>query len=100
MHDDTTAELHELLSDERYDADYLMAAWHQAANEAEAHRRAGFCTHGSAVRYRPEPVYPEQVGLSPGQSRCTAGCNTVWDEGGWEYATTNPYADPIPLDPR
>ncbi|MFE9976237.1 hypothetical protein ACFYRD_37405 [Streptomyces hirsutus] len=73
----------------------------QAANAAEgrardAHYDAGFCTHGSAVAYRPDPHHPAQHGLQPGQVRCTAGCNTVFEsDDAWTQACTDPYSDPI-----
>lgn len=53
-----------------------MERYGRAVARAEA---AGRCCHGSAVGYLAEPVYPEQAGLQPGQSRCTAGCGELFN---------------------
>ena len=44
----------------------------------------GVCCHQGVVGYLAEPVYPEQIGLSPGQVRCTDGCGAVFaSEDDW-----------------
>lgn len=61
------------------DADVEQAEFERAGNAIARARRAGRCTHQSSVGYIDPPVYPEQVGLEPGQSRCTEGCNVVFN---------------------
>jgi hypothetical protein len=63
---------------ERVDADLEMAEMAAAGNALHAARKAGRCVHAGAVGYLPDPVYPEQVGLKPGQLRCTDGCGQVF----------------------
>lgn len=68
----------EALETQRFDADLEMAEMARQGNAIAAARKAGRCAHQSAVGYRNPPVYPEQAGLKPGQSRCTDGCGTVF----------------------
>jgi hypothetical protein len=68
----------EALEQERLDADMLQAEMVRHGNAIARARAAGRCTHGSAVGYRDPPVYPEQEGLRPGQSRCTEQCGRVF----------------------
>ena len=69
----------EALENERFEADLEQAEMVRAGNAFAAAQRAGRCTHGSSVSYRSPVVYPEQEGLRPGQSRCTAGCKRVFE---------------------
>ena len=70
----------------RMDADAEMASMTRVGNAMARAERAGRCTHGSAVGYRKPAVYPEQEGLTPGQSRCTGGCGQVFDSDDAWYA--------------
>lgn len=63
----------------RADADAEMAEMTRVGNMVARAHAAGRCTHGSAAGYINPPVYPEQVGLEPGQLACTAGCGAVFD---------------------
>lgn len=67
------------------DADVATAEMNAWATKAYAAEKAGRCTHGSVAGYRVPAVYPEQVGLKPGQSRCMDGCGQVFesDEHWW-----------------
>lgn len=67
------------------DADVEMAEAAAIGNAIARQRANGVCCHQSAVGYLAEPVYPEQVGLQPGQLRCTDGCGQVFasDEDWW-----------------
>ena len=69
----------EAIENERFEADMQQAEMVEAGNAIARARRAGRCTHSSAVGYRDPPVYPEQEGLTPGQSRCTDGCGETFD---------------------
>jgi hypothetical protein len=75
--DDFGAEM-EAIETARMDADLAQAEMERAGNAFHAARKAGRCVHGGAVGYLPDPVYPEQVGLKPGQLRCTDGCGAVF----------------------
>lgn len=98
--DETTADALEAWSDRRREADFEQAALEARANRLYAHERAGFCTHQSAVGYRPIPFYDEQKGLTPGQYRCTSGCGTTFDdELAWVDASQDPYSSPVPIRP-
>ncbi|MCF6467298.1 hypothetical protein FAF44_02575 [Nonomuraea sp. MG754425] len=55
------------------DADLEQTAMEREGNRLAALRAKGICTHSSGVMYRDPPVYPEQAGLRPGQTRCTEG---------------------------
>ncbi|TDD17237.1 hypothetical protein [Nonomuraea diastatica] len=58
-------------------------------NYLAALRAKGVCTRSSGVMYRDPPVYQAQVGLKPGQSRCTegtGGCTFVADPDAEWYA--------------
>jgi hypothetical protein len=68
----------EALETERFEADFTQAAMEATAGALTRARKAGRCTHGSTVGYRKPAAYPEQEGLKPGQSRCTAGCKAVF----------------------
>jgi hypothetical protein len=76
----------EALEAERLDADMEMAEMAAVGNAIARARRAGRCAHQSSVGYLPKPVYPEQEGLKPGQSRCTEGCGRVFDSDEDWYA--------------
>lgn len=67
------------------DADVEMAEARQIGAAIARQRAKGVCCHLSAVGYLAEPVYPEQIGLKPGQLRCTDGCGEVFasDEDWW-----------------
>lgn len=60
------------------DADFEMRELEEAAAQATSQRKRGICQHLSAVGYLPTPVYPEQVGLKPGEVVCTDGCGQVF----------------------
>lgn len=60
------------------DADVEMAEARAIGRSIERARKSGVCCHLSAVGWLAEPFYPEQVGLEPGQMRCTDGCGTVF----------------------
>lgn len=83
----------EALESERLDADLQMAEMAAVGRQIDRVRAEGGCAHTSAVGYLPVPVYPEQVGLEPGQLRCTEGCNRVFaddeDWMGWMDAALN-----------
>ena len=68
----------EALEQERFEADLLQAQYEAEGRRITRARRAGRCTHGSAVGYRNPTCYPEQEGLEPGQLRCTDGCGQVF----------------------
>lgn len=72
----------EAIETQRRDADLEQAAMEREGNRLDALRDKGICTHSSGVGYLKTPVYPEQVGLKPGQIRCTegtGGCTFVAD---------------------
>ncbi|MGR6921258.1 hypothetical protein ACU635_44040 [[Actinomadura] parvosata] len=73
----------EAIEDLRHDADLEQAAMEREGDRLAALRAQGICTHSSGVMYRNPPVYPEQVGLRPGQSRCTEGT------GGCEFVANS-----------
>lgn len=78
MSDYTTADMLEDWHYSRLDADMEMAELEREARESEADRKAGNCRHNSAgVGYRETAFYPEQIGLSPGQTHCH-GCGEVF----------------------
>ncbi|MEU7855128.1 hypothetical protein [Nonomuraea sp. NPDC049141] len=72
-YDDDPGTDYEAIETQRMDADLEMAEMERRGNYLHALRQRGICTHSSGVEYRDPPVYPEQVGLKPGQSRCTEG---------------------------
>ena len=79
--DDFGAEM-EAIQAERWDADIEQAQMEAVGNAIAAAERRGICTHGSVTGYKNPPVYPEQVGLKPGQMICTkgtGGCKRVFD---------------------
>lgn len=63
----------EAIEDERRDTDLEQAAMEREGDRLAALRAQGICTHSSGVEYRNPPFYESQVGLKPGQSRCTEG---------------------------
>ena len=69
----------EAMENERMEADFEQAEMEAAGNAIYAARKAGKCCHTSTVGYINPPVYPEQEGLKPGQSRCTEGCGEVFE---------------------
>jgi len=76
----------EALETERWEADMEQAEMVRAGNAIARARKAGICCHTSAVGYLASPVYPEQEGLRPGQSRCTEGCGRVFGSDQEWYA--------------
>lgn len=69
------------------DADIEQAEMERAGNAIHAARKAGRCTHQSAVGFSGTVYYPEQEGLKIGQLRCTEGCGTVFDsDEDWDDA--------------
>ncbi|MEU1273638.1 hypothetical protein [Streptomyces sp. NPDC005799] len=95
--DETTADALQADHEAQWDADLIQAEMEAAARRLAAHGKAGFCTHQSAVGCIPEPVYEEQIGLKPGQLRCTSGCNTVFEsDEAWEAASAAPESNPVP----
>ncbi|MEV4083038.1 hypothetical protein AB0J43_22495 [Nonomuraea fuscirosea] len=89
MYDDFGTDM-EAIESLRRDADLEQAAMEREGNRLAALRARGICTHSSGVEYRDPPFYPEQVGLRPGQSRCTegtGGCMFVANsEAEWQAA--------------
>ena len=75
--DDYGAEM-EAIEAERFDADLEQYEMERVGAAIAAARRAGRCTHGSAVGYLAKPVYEEQRGLRKGQVRCF-DCKAVFD---------------------
>ena len=66
------------------DADFEMAEARNVGNAIARQEAKGVCCHQGVVGYLAEPVYPEQIGLSPGQVRCTDGCGAVFaSEDDW-----------------
>jgi hypothetical protein len=64
------------------DADIEQAEFEAEGRAFAAAKRAGRCTHSSTVGFVGTIHYPEQVGLKPGQQRCTEktnGCAAVFD---------------------
>lgn len=61
------------------DADIEQAEFEAEGRAFAAAKRAGRCTHSSTVGFVGTIHYPEQVGLKPGQQRCTEGCGQVFD---------------------
>lgn len=62
------------------EADILEAEMFEVAATLFRAEKAGQCTHQSAVGYIPPPaVFTAQVGLKPGQVRCTSGCGQVFN---------------------
>jgi hypothetical protein len=61
------------------DADIEMWEISEISNAIRQATAEGICPHTSVVGYLPEPVYPAQVGLRPGQSRCNDGCGVIFD---------------------
>ena len=84
----------EALETERFEADMLQAEMEAEGRRYARAQKAGVCTHGSTVGYLAQPVYPEQEGLKPGQSKCTAGCGEVFDsDEAWQQAIAASIAD-------
>lgn len=77
--DETTADAMQAWHEERMNADAEQAAMERVGDLIWSKRKQGKCMHQSSVAYRSEPYYPEQLGLLPGQSRCTEGCLKVFD---------------------
>lgn len=85
--DETTGDANEAHWLAGIEADMEMAEMAAVGNRIAYQRRQGVCCHQSAVGYLPEPCYPEQEGLKPGQLRCTDGCGQVFDsDEGWYAA--------------
>jgi hypothetical protein len=83
----------EALENERFEADMAQAEMEREGARWARAQRAGVCTHGSSVAYRSPAVYPEQEGLTPGQSRCTAGCGRVFEsDDDWHRAMADAVA--------
>lgn len=79
MYDDDPWAEQEAIEQERFDADLEQAEMERAGAAIWAAKQRGICTHSGAVSYLDPPLYPEQVGLRPGQLRCTDGCNRLFD---------------------
>ncbi|KUN57279.1 hypothetical protein AQJ46_47870 [Streptomyces canus] len=95
--DETTADALQADHEAQWDADLIQAEMEATARRLAAHEKAGFCTHQSAVGCIPEPVYKEQIGLRPGQLRCTDGCGTVFEsDEAWDAASAEPELNPVP----
>lgn len=75
----STADAMQDWCDARLDADLEQAQWEREARESRAEQaRTGVCPHNTAgVGYREVAFYPEQIGLSPGQTHCF-GCNEAY----------------------
>jgi len=57
--------------DSRMEADMEQAQMESDARYYDAERKAGRCQHmGAGVGYREMAFYPQQIGLSPGQTFC------------------------------
>lgn len=61
------------------DADFEQAELYRRGRLASLRRKQGICTHDSVVGYLAQPIYPEQIGLKPGQERCTSGCGRIFE---------------------
>ncbi len=87
MYDDYGYEM-EAIEQERWDADLEMAEMSRVGRAIDRARAAGVCCHQGVVGYVAGKVfYPEQVGLEPGQSRCTDGCGRVFtSDDDWQAA--------------
>jgi hypothetical protein len=87
----------EAIEAERLDADLLQDRYERESARAERLRAAGVCLHSSAVGYLPggEHFYTEQIGLEPGQIRCTEGCLAVFaDDAAYSAAMRRAYGSP------
>lgn len=75
----STADAMQDWCDERFDADMQQAEWERDARESRAEEvRTGVCAHNAGgVGYREVAFYPEQIGLSPGQTFCF-GCREAY----------------------
>jgi len=64
------------------DADIEMAEYAREARAIDIARSRGECVHSSVVGRSStgEVYYPEQVGLAPGQFRCTDGCGRLFED--------------------
>jgi hypothetical protein len=69
----------EAFLNDRVDADLEQAHFERMGRLISKARKAGRCTHGSVVGYHEPAIYPEQVGLKPGEHRCTSGCGSVFE---------------------
>jgi hypothetical protein len=69
----------EAIETEQRDADIEQYEMEQVGNAIYRAEQRGICTHGSAVGYLPDPVYPEQEELKPGELKCTKGCGRVFE---------------------
>jgi hypothetical protein len=68
------------------DADVEMAEAREVGAAIARQRAKGVCCHLSAVGYLAKPVYETQIGLKPGQLRCTDGCGQVFADDDDYYA--------------
>jgi hypothetical protein len=73
------------------DADILMMEYAREGRALANARKRGNCCHSSVVGYVPGGVfYPEQVGLNPGELRCTEGTNgcdrVFFSDEDWDQA--------------
>ncbi|MGP3776988.1 hypothetical protein ACTWJ8_39765 (plasmid) [Streptomyces sp. SDT5-1] len=94
--DETAADAMEAAHERAREVDADADAMDRHADELHAHEARGFCSHFGTVGYLPTPVYAEQVGLKPGEHRCTGGCRTVFpSEAAWIKASTDPFAQPV-----
>lgn len=73
------------------DADFEQRELEELGNRMARLKKRGICVHGSWVGHKIDPAtgkefYPEQVGLSGAQVRCTDGCGQVFesDDAIWD----------------
>lgn len=87
--DDDPAAENEAIWLGRLDADIEMAEMTAVGDAIAAAEKRGICTHGSAAGYMNPPASQAQVGLKPGQLRCTkgtSGCRRVFASDADWYA--------------
>lgn len=75
------------------DDDVEMAIMEEEARYRHSLEARGICLHGSSVGLPAsrQISHPGQVGLKPGQVRCTAGCGRVFNSDEEWYEALNDY---------
>ena len=75
------------------DADIELAELYRIGARVSYLRKKGICCHTSSVGVSStgEIFYPEQVGLRPGQQKCTDICGRVFDSAEEMYADADQY---------
>lgn len=70
------------------DADLELAALQAVGRRVARLRARGICCHSSSVGLSADGTiyYPEQVGMRPGQQRCTDLCGRLFDSVDDMYA--------------